>query len=101
MECKVSCDITPCYGGSHWNISRMECKAFLLSEMSAIASIGIYPEWNVKKRTAYEIRRNDNIGIYPEWNVKVDIFQMLHLMCPIGIYPEWNVKYGNIKYIYL
>ena len=41
----------------HWNISRMECKEYIVK---IIASknylIGIYPEWNVKQGCLFAVR---------------------------------------------
>ena len=34
----------------NWNISRMECKGDIVSVLVGEPKIGIYPEWNVKKK---------------------------------------------------
>ena len=49
----------------------MECKDYKNIVLSRLEFIGIYPEWNVKKKTEKgEVRKWRLIGIYPEWNVK-------------------------------
>ena len=57
-----------------------------------MSTIGIYPEWNVKKRLFRAVQSALKIGIYPEWNVKVKVVPNAILATKIGIYPEWNVK---------
>ena len=71
MECKDDNYYLAGPAGEYWNISRMECKEKIGERLFILQRIGIYPEWNVKKRPYVLSRHRSTIGIYPEWNVKM------------------------------
>ena len=55
-RCKKSVD-----SFRNWNISRMECKGYAWPKRQTPATIGIYPEWNVKLNEEIEVNLIDEL----------------------------------------
>ena len=61
MECKVFSLILLYFFSINWNISRMECKGYAWPKRQTPATIGIYPEWNVKLNEEIEVNLIDEL----------------------------------------
>ena len=71
----------------------MECKSNLVSFVTLISLIKIYPEWNVNFKPNSLAISELVIKIYPEWNVNFGVNLERANKSGIKIYPEWNVNF--------